>query len=129
MKVVVDEAKACGARTLGIIPKFMAAVVHPDLDQVIWTETMSERKERLREGASFVVALPGGIGTLDEIVETLTLAKLSKFGGKVICYNYKGFYDKFADLLDYYVETGMLDAASRDLMLFPSTPDEFEKLI
>lgn len=129
MKVVVDEAKACGARTLGIIPKFMAPVVHPDLDKVVWTETMSERKELLREGAAFVVALPGGIGTLDEIVETLTLAKLSKFGGKVICYNYKGFYDKFAELLDFYVETGMLDASSRALVLFPSTPEQFDKLI
>lgn len=129
MKVVVDEAKACGAATLGIIPRFMAPVVHPDLDKVIWTDTMAERKEKLREGAAFVVALPGGIGTLDEVVETLTLAKLSKFEGKVICYNYKGFYDKFIDLLDFYVETGMLDAQSRALALFPTTPEEFEKLI
>ena len=129
MKVVVDEAKACGAATLGVIPKFMAPMVHPDLDRVVWTGTMSERKEQLRAGASFVVALPGGIGTLDEVVETLTLAKLSKFAGKVICYNFKGFYDRFIDLLDFYVETGMLDASARAMALFPSTPEEFEKLI
>lgn len=129
MKVVVDEAKACGGKTLGIIPRFMAPVVHPDLDVTVWTETMSERKEKLREGADFVVALPGGIGTLDEIIETHTLAKLKKFDGKVICYNFEGFYDKFKELLDFYVQTEMLDAASRDLMYFPETPEQFAELI
>lgn len=129
MKVVVDEARACGAPTLGIIPKFMKEFVHPDLDVTVWTETMSERKEKLRENVDFVVALPGGIGTLDEIIETLTLAKLKRFSGKVICYNFEGFYDKFKDLLDFYVQTEMLDAASRDLMLFPETPEQFAELI
>ena len=129
MKVVVDTARECGAPTQGVIPRFMAPVVHPGLDEVIWTDTMAERKERIREDATLVVALPGGIGTLDEFFETLTLAKLGKFAGKVIVANVDGFYDRLKDLLDYYVETGMMDAQARSLALFVDSVAEFEALL
>jgi len=129
MKVVVDTARECGAPTKGVLPRFMTEVVHPELDELIWTDTMSERKERLRDDATVVVALPGGIGTLDEYFETLTLAKLGVFRGKVIAVNVFGFYDKLKELLDYYVETGMLDAASRAKAYFVETVEEFEALL
>lgn len=129
MKVVVDTAKACGVRTSGVLPRFMAPVVHPDLDEVAWTDTMAERKERLRADADVVVVLPGGIGTLDEFFETLTLAKLGKFTGKVVVVNVDGFYDKLKELLDYYVATGMLDPESRALAHFVDSVGAFEALL
>lgn len=129
MKVVVDTARECGAQTLGVLPRFMAEVAHPSLDELIWTDTMSERKERLREDATVVVALPGGIGTLDEYFETLTLAKLGKFHGKVIAVNVDGFYDKLRELLDFYVEKGMLDRQTRDRAYFVDTVAAFEALL
>ena len=129
MKVVVDTAKAFGARTEGVLPRFMAPVAHPDLDEVAWTDTMAERKERLREDATVVVALPGGIGTLDEFFETLTLAKLGKFRGKVIVANVDGFYDKLKELLDFYVATGMLDAGTLALAHFVDSVEAFEALL
>ena len=129
MKVVVDTARECGAPTKGVIPRFMNEVVHPDLDELIWTDTMAERKERLRDDATLVVALPGGIGTLDEWFETLTLAKLGRFAGKVIAANVDGFYDHLKDLLDTYVEQGMLDRKSRGLALFVDSVEEFEALL
>ncbi len=129
MKVVVDTARECGAPTKGVLPRFMDEVVHPDLDELIWTDTMAQRKELLREGASLVVALPGGIGTLDEYIETLTLSKLGVFKGKVIAVNVFGFYDKLKELLDYYVGTGMLDAATRVRACFVETVEEFEALL
>ena len=129
MKVVVDETKACGARAIGVIPRFMDIYVHPDLDEVIWTETMSERKEKMREGTALSVLLPGGIGSLDEFFETFTLAKLDRYAGKVIVYNFDGFYDRLRELLDFYVETGMLDAKSRTLAHFVNSVEEFERLI
>ena len=73
----------------------------------------------MREGTCAAVALPGGIGTLDEVVETLTLAKLHKYDGKVLALNIGGFYDRFIDLLDFYVQTGMLDEESRGMIAFP----------
>ena len=129
MRVVVDTARECGAPTKGVLPRFMTEVVHPGLDELIWTDTMAERKEKLREDADVVVALPGGIGTLDEFFETLTLAKLGKFRGKVIAVNVDGFYDKLKDLLDDYVAKGMLDAESRALAHFVDTVGEFEALL
>jgi uncharacterized protein (TIGR00730 family) len=129
MKVVVDTARECGARTKGVLPRFMTEVVHPELDELIWTDTMAERKERLRDDATVVVALPGGIGTLDEYFETLTLAKLGVFRGKVIAVNAFGFYDKLKELLDFYVETGMLDAQTRSMAYFVDTVEAFEALL
>ena len=71
MKVVADEAQACGAANIGVLPRFMEEFSHPNLTQLIWTDTMSQRKDLMRlYGSDIAVALPGGIGTLDELFET-----------------------------------------------------------
>lgn len=130
MRVVADAARDCGAHNIGVIPRFMEDVVYPDMDETIWTDTMAERKEILRaKGKELAVALPGGIGTLDELFETLTLAKLDKYHGRVVAYNLNGFYDRVRDLLDYYVETGMLDKDSRGLISFPESISELEQIV
>ena len=76
MGVVADEVVECGGRHIGVLPRFMREYAYPSLTETVWTDTMSERKERMREGTCAALALPGGIGTLDELIETLTLAKL-----------------------------------------------------
>ncbi|MCQ2140860.1 MAG: TIGR00730 family Rossman fold protein [Bacteroidales bacterium] len=124
MKVVADAAVECGAKNIGVIPRFMEQYVYPGLTECTWTETMSERKEKMRDGVDAVVALPGGIGTLDELIETFVLVKLDRYHGKVIVANIDGFYEPLKALLDHYVATGMLDAASRQLIVFPSTVEE-----
>lgn len=129
MGVVSDTVAECGGCHIGIIPRFMNEYVYGSLSEVVWTDTMSERKEKMREGTCAAIALPGGIGTLDEIVETLTLAKLHKYDGKVMALNIGGFYDKFIDLLDFYVQTGMLDEASRALISFPRTVEELVSML
>ena len=67
MGEISDELHKCGGYHLGVIPRFMAQYVYPDLSELIWTDTMSERKTLLRKDTCAVVALPGGIGTLDEV--------------------------------------------------------------
>lgn len=130
MRVVAEEAERCGAPHIGVIPRFMQDVVYPHMTRTIWTDTMSERKERLRaEAPDLAIALPGGIGTLDELFETFTLAKLGKYQGRVVVYNCFGFYDRVRDLLDYYVESGMLDEHSRDLISFPESIEELAALL
>ena len=121
MCVVADEVVRCGGKHIGVIPRFMESLVYPDLTETVWTETMSDRKEKMREGTCAAIALPGGIGTLDEMIETLTLAKLGKYSGKVIAFNMDGFYEPLKVLLDHYVSTGMLDSRSRELISFPET--------
>ena len=130
MGVVADEAAACGADHIGIIPHFMEEVVHPGLSEVIWTDLMSARKDLMREkGHSLAIALPGGIGTMDELIETLTLAKLDRYHGRLFALNVDGFYDPLVTLLDHFVATGMLDAHSRALISFPRTAEELEAMI
>ena len=90
---------------------------------------MSSRKDAMREGTSLAIALPGGIGTLDELAETYCLAKMGIYEGKVIAYNMDGFYEPLRAQLDEYVRTGMLDRASRALIHFPGTIAELEELL
>lgn len=126
---VCDEALAHGVRVIGVLPRFMKGFEHPRLTECLWTDRMSERKDVMREGTSLAIALPGGIGTLDEAAETYCLAKLGRYPGKVVFFNMDGFYEPFKRQLDLYVERGMMDAASRDMVHFPATVAEFETLL
>jgi len=129
MGVVSDEAHACGAYHRGVIPRFMEDVVYPRLDEVVWTDTMSERKEKMREGTDMAIALPGGIGTMDELMETLVLAKLDIYKGKVVAFNIDGFYEPLKVLLDKFVWTNMLEQKDEDKIVFPETIEELKKLL
>ena len=126
---VCDEALSHGVRVIGVLPRFMKGFEHPRLTECLWTERMSERKDVMREGTSLAIALPGGIGTLDEAAETYCLAKLGRYPGKVVFFNMDGFYDPFKQQLDRYVERGMMDEASRALMHFPETVEELKGLL
>lgn len=129
MKVVADAVVECGGRHVGIVPRFMEPLAYPKLDELVWTDRMSERKDAMREGTSLAIALPGGIGTLDELFETLTLAKLGKYDGRIVAFNMDGFYDTLKALLDHFVATGMCLQCDRDLIAFPETIEELESLL
>ena len=129
MGVVSDELRAWGGYHLGVIPRFMSDYVYPDLSEVVWTETMAERKTLLREGTCAVVALPGGVGTLDELIETVALVHLKRYSGKMTVLNHDGFYEPLKVLLDHYVATGMMPQSTRDMVLFADTPEELLDLL
>lgn len=129
MGEISDEVVKCGGRHVGVIPHFMDEYLYPSLDEVVWTDTMDERKEEMRKGTCAAVALPGGIGTLDELIGTMTVAKLKRYSGTVIALNWNGFYNPLVTLLDHYVTTGMMDKDSRELIKFPSTIEEFTDLL
>lgn len=119
-----DEMERLGGEHTGVIPRFMKGLEYPRLTELIWTDTMSERKERMREGTSAAIALPGGIGSLDEFVETHVLKKLGRYDGKLLVLNLDGFYDPWKDLLRHYEKHGMLEACDRDLVIFADTVEE-----
>ena len=79
MGEVSDELHAIGGYHKGVIPRFMKQFVYPDLSELVWTDTMAERKTILREDTYAVVALPGGTGTLDELIETVALVHLKQY--------------------------------------------------
>ena len=79
MGEISDELKSCGGYHLGVVPRFMEQYAYPELSELIRTDSISERKTILREDTCAVVALPGGIGTLDEVIETFTLMYLKNY--------------------------------------------------
>ena len=124
MGEISDELHICGGYHLGVIPRFMEQYVYPDLSEVIWTDTMAERKTLLREGTCAVVALPGGIGTLDEVIETFALVHLKQYFGKIFLLDHEGFYEPLRLLLRHYVDTGMMTEETMSKITFAQTPNE-----
>ena len=124
MGEVSDELRDCGGYHLGGIPRFMEQYVYPELSEVIWTDTMAERKALLRKDTCAVVALPGGVGTLDEVIETFALLHLKQYDGKILLLNHEGFYEPLRKLLEHYVDTKMLSEATMARITFADTAEE-----
>ena len=124
MGEISDELLSCGGYHLGVIPRFMAPMVYPDLSDVIWTDTVAERKTLLRKDTAAVVALPGGVGTLDELMETIALVHLKQYDGKVFLFNHDGFYEPLRDLLKHYLEKKMMSQDTFDKVVFASDAEE-----
>lgn len=124
MGVISEELHDCGGYHLGVIPRFMEQYVYPDLSEVIWTDTMAQRKTLLREGTCAVVALPGGIGTLDEVIETFALVHLKQYFGKIFLLNHEGFYEPLRRLLRHYVDTKMMTEETMSKVVFAQGVDE-----
>lgn len=124
MGEVSDELHECGGYHLGVIPRFMEQYVYPDLSEVIWTDTMAERKALLRKDTCAVVALPGGVGTLDEVIEVLALVHLKQYFGKIFLLNHEGFYEPLRQLLQHYVDMKMMTEATMSKVVFADTPQD-----
>lgn len=129
MGEISQELESCGGYHLGVIPRFMAQYVYPGLSQVIWTDTMAERKVLLREGTSAVVALPGGIGTLDEIMDTFACVHLKQYDGRIFVLNHEGFYEPLRALLRHYVDERMLSEETMSKIIFAATPEELLEIL
>lgn len=129
MGEISDEIRSLGGYHLGVIPRFMQEYVYPDLTEVIWTDTMAERKVFLRKGTSAVVALPGGIGTLDEIMDTFACVHLKQYDGRIFVLNHDGFYEPLRALLQHYVDEGMLSQQTMAEIRFADTPEQLLEML
>ena len=124
MGEVSDELRDCGGYHLGVIPRFMEQYVYPELSEVIWTDTMADRKALLRKDTCAVVALPGGVGTLDEVIEVLALVHLKQYFGKIFLLNHEGFYEPLRQLLQHYVDMKMMTEATMSKVVFAEKPQD-----
>lgn len=127
MGAITDESIKCGGQHTAVLPRFMKGLENPGIKDVVWTDTMAQRKEAMRAGTVAAIALPGGIGTLDELIETQTLKKLNKYTGDIFVLNLDGFFDPFKALLDHYVETKMLEPKDHALVKFADTVEQLLK--
>jgi len=103
MGIIARAALDEGGTVIGIIPRFLEKRerVFPDVSELIVTEDMHERKMLMFERADAFVALPGGVGTLEELIEQLTWAQLGQHQKPVLLANIAGFWQPLIDLLDH----------------------------
>lgn len=114
---LADSALANGGKVIGIIPHFMKEVEwdHQGLTQLILVEDMHERKKRFLEHADALVALPGGCGTFEELLEAITLKRLGVFTNPIIIYNQNGYYDGLLALFDRAVEEHFMSEKHKEI--------------
>jgi uncharacterized protein (TIGR00730 family) len=119
---VADAAIVAGARTVGVIPQSLMQreLGHPDLDELHVVETMHERKQMMAERSDAFIALPGGIGTFEELFEVWTWRQLGYHDKPVALLNVDGYYDKLIEFLAQTEQRGFVHVAQRELLLVDS---------
>jgi uncharacterized protein (TIGR00730 family) len=123
MGAVADAALDGGAEVIGVLPQVLAGkeIAHAGLTALEMVPTMHERKARMAELADAFLVLPGGYGTLDELMEAVTWAQLGLHAKPCILLNTAGYWNGLLAFLDSTVVTGFLKAENRQLLLVAST--------
>jgi len=132
MLAVADGALSEGGYVEGVIPESMVKRewAHSSLSDLFVVQTMHERKQRMHDRSHAFVALPGGIGTLDEICEALAWQKLEIHKKPVALLNIEGYFDPFLNLLEQVVREGFYAGADlARLWVVQDSAELFEKLL
>jgi uncharacterized protein (TIGR00730 family) len=116
---IADSVLSRGGKVTGVIPEKLVdkEVAHNGLTELIVVKTMHERKAKMAELCDGFIALPGGIGTLEELVEVFTWAQLGYHFKPCALLNVNGFYDPFNTLLEHMVTTRFLRKEHKDSLL------------
>jgi len=126
MGKLADVAMEEGGEVIGIIPSFMMDVEwgHKNISQLILVEDMHERKKKLVEDIDAIVVLPGGSGTLEEVMEVITLKRLGKFTKPIIFINTDGFYDSLFQFFDKMIEERFMREEHRAIWQVVNDPKD-----
>lgn len=126
MRHLADAVIAGKGKITGVIPSFMmeAGWNHPDVTDMIVTEDMGQRKKQMFSLADSVVALPGGIGTLEELTEAITLRQLGLFKGPIVILNTSGYYEHLIEFLDHMVKGNFMRFEHKGIWEVVRTPEE-----
>jgi uncharacterized protein (TIGR00730 family) len=128
MGALANGALSEKGRVTGVIPHFLKGkeIAHDNLTELIVVETMHERKMKMNELSDGVIALPGGLGTLEEFLEMLTWAQLGLHKKPVAVFNISGFYDALINLVRTMRDKGFLKESNRKMLLIS---DNIEDLL
>ena len=126
MGSVARGAHDGGAHIIGIAPSFfnIDGVLYPHSDEIIYTETMRQRKQKMEDMSGAFIVTPGGIGTFEEFFEILTLKQLARTDKPLVILNTAGYYDSMLMMMRHSIENNFLTASTMGLIFVADTPDE-----
>jgi len=125
MGKLADTILAGGGKIKAIMTKFMNEVewAHKGISDFEFTETMHERKAKFLEGIDGLVALPGGTGTLEELLEAITLKRLGQFTKPIVILNTNGYYDPLRQMLEKAVRENFMHPRHVEMWEFVDEPE------
>jgi uncharacterized protein (TIGR00730 family) len=126
MGALADGALSKGGRVLGILPRFMADLEwgHTGLSELELVEDMRIRKHLMLTRSQAAIALPGGSGTLEELLEAITLKRLGLYLNPILLVNTRGFFNPLTDLLGHAIEEHFMDERHAQMWEVVDQPEE-----
>jgi uncharacterized protein (TIGR00730 family) len=126
MGILADSMLAAGGKITGVIPGFMMdeGWGHAAVTDMIVTADMSERKKTIFAMSDAAVALPGGVGTLEELTEGITLKQLGQFNKPIIIVNVNGFYDHLIEFFEHMFRGNFIRLEHKDIWQIVTTAEE-----
>ena len=131
MGLIADSVLELGGQVFGVIPAALVEleVAHEGITELHRVETMHERKAKMTDLADAFLALPGGIGTLDELFEAWSWNALGYHAKPFCLLNVDGFWDGMIEFVDHATQSGFLSQRRRSQLLVADTPEKALKLL
>lgn len=131
MGALADGALAAGGRVIGILPRFMANLEwgHPGLTDLQLVEDLRTRKHLMLTLSQAAIALPGGSGTLEELLEAITLKRLGLYLNPIVLINTRRFFDPLLEVLRRAVEEHFMDTRHLSMWQVVDSPDEIPQAL
>jgi len=128
---LAEGALAEGGRVIGVIPEFMVKIewANPRITETVVVPDMHERKKRMIQEANAVVALPGGSGTLDELLEAISLKRLGLYLGPIVLLNTRSFFQPLVGLLERCIDLRFMDSRHARMWTIVQEPEEVPQAI
>ncbi len=125
MGIIADTVRNAGGEVIGVIPQNLVdrEVAHRQLDDLRVVDSMHDRKALMAELSDGFIALPGGVGTLEELFEVWTWGHLGLHGKPCALLDVDGFYARLSQFLDHVDQEGFLRQGVRDMLLIDDNPD------
>jgi len=126
MGSIADAALAAGGRVIGILPRFMQDLewAHTGLTELRLVDDLRERKRLMLEDVDAVIALPGGTGTLEELMETVTLKRLGLYTGPIVIVNVRGYFDPLVAFFDKAIRERFMAPQHRRMWSVVTSPED-----
>ena len=128
---VADAVLKNGGEVTGVMPRFMVEQNwhHTGLTELIEVESMHERKRKMADLSDGIIALPGGCGTLEELLEIITWKQLGLYLNPIVILNINGFFDPLLEMLEKAIDENFMRRQHGDIWKVAQTPEEAVQLL